>query len=97
MKLRALTLVALAVLPLASAHAAVRTVTLDVPGMYCPVCPITVRKSLEKVPGVVKASASLETKEATVSYDDAKTSVDALTKATGDAGYPSTVKGAKTK
>ncbi|MGC9159545.1 MAG: cation transporter, partial [Terracidiphilus sp.] len=37
-----------------SAFAATRTVTLSVPGMTCPVCPITVRKALREVPGVEK-------------------------------------------
>jgi mercuric ion binding protein len=32
-----------------------RTVTLDVTKMDCAVCPITVRKALEKVPGVETA------------------------------------------
>ena len=29
-----------------------QTVTLNVSGMTCPACPITVKKTLEKVPGV---------------------------------------------
>jgi mercuric ion binding protein len=42
--------------------------------------------SAEKtVPGAFAA-------EAVVTFDDAKTNVGALTKATADAGYPSTVK-----
>ncbi len=69
-----------------------KTVTLDVQNMTCSFCPITVRKALEKVPGVVKATASLETKTATVTFDPNKTNVEALTKATADAGYPSTLK-----
>ncbi|MFV1996444.1 MAG: mercury resistance system periplasmic binding protein MerP [Acidiferrobacterales bacterium] len=72
--------------------AEVKTVTLDVQNMTCKFCPITVRKSLEKVDGVVKAKASLETKSATVTFDPAKTNVKALIKATTDAGYPSTLK-----
>ena len=32
--------------------AATETTTLKVPGMTCPVCPITVKKALQKVPGV---------------------------------------------
>jgi len=75
-----------------AAFAAVRTVTLSVPGMYCEVCPITVRKALEKVPGVSKVNVSFKKKEAVVTFDDAKTSVQKLTKATADAGYPSSVK-----
>lgn len=71
---------------------AAKTVTLDVPGMTCKFCPITIRKALEKVPGVVEAKASFDTKTATVTFDPDKTNVEALTKATADAGYPSTLK-----
>jgi len=80
-----------------AALAATQIATLSVPGMYCAVCPITVKKALEKVPGVTKATASLEKKEAVVTYDDAKTSVNKLLDATFEAGYPAEVKGAKTK
>ena len=43
---------ALALSPLAALAGAPRTVTLDVKNMTCAVCPITVRKALEKAPGV---------------------------------------------
>ncbi|HUG25496.1 mercury resistance system periplasmic binding protein MerP [Piscinibacter sp.] len=72
--------------------AAVQTVTLSVPGMTCSACPITVKLSLTKVPGVSKARVSYEEKEAVVTFDDTKVNVEALLKATKDAGYPSTVK-----
>jgi mercuric ion binding protein len=75
-----------------AALAASRTVTLDVPGMNCPLCPITVKKALQKVQGVEKVSVSYEEKEAVVTFDDAKTNAEVLIKATTDAGYPSTVK-----
>ena len=88
---------AFASLSVSPSFAATKTVTLDVPGMYCAVCPITVRKALEKVPGVSKATASLDKKEAVVTYDDTKTQVKNLLDATFEAGYPSTVKGAKAK
>lgn len=74
------------------ANAATKTVTLVVKNMTCPVCPITVRKALSRVTGVSHAGVSYERKEAVVTYDDAKTSVDALIKATTNAGYPSTLK-----
>ena len=80
-----------------SALAAVKTVTLSVPGMYCEVCPITVKKALQKVPGVSKVDVSFEKKEAVVVYDDAKSNVEKLKDATFEAGYASEVKGAKTK
>jgi len=72
-----------------AAFAAAQTVTLSVPGMYCAVCPITVRKALEKVAGVSKVNVSYENKEAVVTFDDAKTSIKALEDATFDAGYES--------
>nr|EKT8064041.1 mercury resistance system periplasmic binding protein MerP [Pseudomonas aeruginosa] len=65
---------------------------LSVPGMTCAACPITVKKALTKVEGVTKAEVSYEKREAIVTFDDAKTSAQALTKATEDAGYPSSVK-----
>lgn len=71
--------------------AASKTVTLSVPTMYCEVCPITVKKALSKVPGVSQAKVDFEKRQATVTFDDAKTSVKDLTRATEDAGYPSTL------
>ena len=76
-----------------TAWAAPRTVTLSVPTMDCPVCPITVKKALTKVPGVVQTDVNFDKREATVTFDDARTTAEALTRATKDAGYPSTVVG----
>ncbi len=69
-----------------------KTVVLDVPGMTCKFCPITIRKALYKVKGVIKATAEYETKTATIIYDPEQTNIDALRKATANAGYPSIVK-----
>lgn len=77
-----------------AAFAVARTATLSVPGMYCAVCPITVKKALENVPGVSAVKVTLERKEAVVTFDDAKTSIQALEDATFEAGYESTLKGA---
>ena len=74
------------------AGATPQTVTLSVPGMDCSTCPITVRKALTNVAGVTRAEASLDTKQAVVTFDNSKTGVDALIKATTNAGYPSSVK-----
>lgn len=71
--------------------ATTHTVTLDVPGMTCPTCPITIKKSLRKIDGVGAITADVEKKTVTVTYDDTKTQPAALTRATADAGYPSTV------
>ncbi len=72
-----------------------KTVVLSVPDMNCSACPITVRKALEKVAGVQNVKATLEPPEASVTFDDAKTSIEKLTQATKRAGYPSSVKGGK--
>jgi mercuric ion binding protein len=69
-----------------------KTVVLSVPDMNCSACPITVRKALEKVAGVQNVKATLEPPEATVTFDDTKTSIDKLTEATKKAGYPSNAK-----
>ena len=67
------------------------TVVLDVKNMTCAVCPITVKKALQRVPGVTIAEVDLDKKTARVTFDPEKTSPAALTKATSDAGYPSAV------
>jgi periplasmic mercuric ion binding protein len=72
--------------------AATKTVVLSVSGMTCAACPITVKKALNKIAGVEKIDISFEKREAAVTFDDAKTNPETLTKATEDAGYPSTVK-----
>jgi len=77
-----------------ASHAAPKTVTLAIPTMDCPICPITVKKALSQVPGVSQAEASFKTRQAVVTYDDAKTNVAALTESTKNAGYPSTLVGA---
>ena len=73
-----------------SVWAATKTVTLNVPGMTCPACPITIKKALNKVQGVSKVDVNYEKKHAVVTFDDAKTDTKTLVKATTDAGYPST-------
>lgn len=73
----------------APAWASPRTVTLNVPGMTCPVCPITVKKALDRVSGVSKVDVRYERKQVLVTFDDAKTNTEALVKATTGAGFPS--------
>ncbi|MBV6413476.1 MAG: mercury resistance system periplasmic binding protein MerP [Xanthomonadales bacterium] len=85
-------LLALTVVLSAPAWAATETVTLSVPSMTCATCPITVKMALSKVVGVIEAEVTWEPREAVVTYDDTKTTAAALTEATENAGYPSTVK-----
>jgi periplasmic mercuric ion binding protein len=89
-KLLAAALLGIGLLASSAVAAAQKTVTLAVPGMYCATCPITVKGSIAAVPGVAKVEVSLAKKTATVTFDDAKTTVPALIAATTNAGYPST-------
>jgi mercuric ion binding protein len=47
-------------------------VQLSVPSMHCELCPFTVRSALERLPGVLKATASLSSKTATVWIEEGK-------------------------
>ena len=87
------TIFGLSLLTSSVALAGEQTVTLAVQNMYCSAaCPITVKSSLQAVPGVVKAAVSYADKTAVVTFDDAKTAVSALISATTNAGYPSELK-----
>jgi mercuric ion binding protein len=89
--LHTLSLIAmLATAPLALARQ--QTVKLNVPTMDCATCPITIKASLSKVPGVSKVQVSYEKREAVIVYDDAQATVADLKKATEDVGYPSMLK-----
>jgi periplasmic mercuric ion binding protein len=81
----------LVAVPLTYFAGASQTVTLEVKNMTCAVCPITVRKALEKVSGVTSATVDFDKKTASVTFDPDKASPATLAKATSDAGYPSTV------
>ncbi|MBM1170109.1 cation transporter [Microvirga arabica] len=77
------------------AMAAPRTVTLEVENVSCVSCAPIVKKALSRVPGVSQVTVieadGMAT--ATVTFDDEKVTPEALTKATTNAGFPSTVKG----
>ncbi len=85
----ALAAIIVALMLVGPAWASPQIVTLNVSGMTCAACPITVKKALEKVPGVSKVEVRFEKKQVLVTFDDAKTNTDALVKATTNAGYPS--------
>ena len=69
--------------------AAEQVVVLSVPGMNCSICPITVKKSLQKVEGVKSVNVIYENKTATVSFDNEQTDISSLANATRNVGYPS--------
>jgi periplasmic mercuric ion binding protein len=92
LKKRLVLLSALLAFPCSLFAGTLQTVTLEVKNMTCAVCPITVKKALEKVPGVTDAKVDFDKKIASVSFDPEKANVAQLTKATTDAGYPSSVR-----
>jgi mercuric ion binding protein len=69
-----------------------KSATLDVPSMFCSLCQISVRKALERVPGVIEAKADNNLKRAEVKYDPDQVSADALAAALTKAGFPATVR-----
>lgn len=85
--LSALALIA-SVMTAPAAFAAERTITFAVDNMTCASCPYIVKTSMAAVPGVTKVAVSFEAKIATVTFDDAKTSADAIAAASMNAGYP---------
>lgn len=66
--------------------------TLDVPSMFCSLCQISVRKALERVPGVIEAKADNNAKRAEVKYDPDRVSAEQLAAALTNAGFPATVR-----
>lgn len=62
-------------------------VRLQVKGMTCDHCRMSVTKALQGIEGVRSASVDLGKGEATVEYDPARASLDALKKAVEEAGY----------
>ncbi len=67
-------------------------VTLNIKGMTCNSCPVTVKKSLKKLEGVKETIVTLNPPRAIVVYDPKKVTPEEMTVATKNAGFPSTVK-----
>ncbi len=65
-------------------------VTLDVKGMHCASCPLTVKVVLKKQPGVDDVKMDSEKHTAEVSFDPSKVSPERLAQVVTEAGYPAT-------
>ena len=63
------------------------TVTIKIAGMTCGGCVASVQRVVKTVPGVQSVDVSLETGEAVVTYDGAKTSPAAFKTAIEVAGF----------
>ena len=90
--MRHLVLAVLFAMPVTALSATPQVVTLDVQNMSCATCPIVVKKSLERVPGVAAVKVDFDKKSAVVTYDPDKASPEALTRATQNAGFASTLR-----
>ena len=74
-----------------SLWAAPSSVTLDIPGMTCSTCPITIKKALMKAQGVSGVVVHYEKKELVVSFDDAKITAAKIMQTTASVGFPSQI------
>src|SRR5689334_51243 len=63
------------------------SVTLPISGMSCAACAARIEKSLSRAEGVEVATVNFATENATVTYDPARMSRDALCEAIRDIGY----------
>lgn len=71
--------------------AAEQTIKLSVPSMTCASCPYIVKQAISAIKGVLIVEATLEDLSATVTFEDTVASIEAITQATRDVGYESSV------
>ncbi len=74
--------------PLATEH---RTIRIPVTGMTCAACQSRVQRTLQKQPGVDDATVNLILNDATVTFDPATTSPEALVALIQDVGYGASI------
>lgn len=67
-----------------------QTAKYSIENMTCKMCDITVRKSMEKVDGVIKVTVDYDSKTAVVIFNPAKTDIKAIGMASTNAGYKAT-------
>lgn len=72
------------------AETADRTQVFAVEGMSCATCPIAVKQAMAAVDGVKSVNVDFEAKRATVVFDAARATPDAIARAATNAGYPAT-------
>jgi len=70
------------------AQATEQTQSFTVEKMTCAMCPVTVRKAMERVDGVHSVTVDYDTKTAVAVFDPAQTSAEAIADASTDVGYP---------
>ncbi len=72
------------------AFSAEQTVSMNIERMSCALCPVTVRKAIERVDGVQHVDVDYDAKTATVTFDDSNTTTAEIAQASTDVGYPAT-------
>jgi mercuric ion binding protein len=72
----------------AQAAVSEQTLTFAIENMTCALCPVTVRKAMEKVPGVKSVTVDFDKKTATVVFDPAVATPEKIATASTDVGYP---------
>ena len=85
-----LTALATAAPVLAQTEAGAKTTVLTVENMTCELCPLTVKTAMERVPGVTSVVIDFDAKTATVTFDPAAVTIEAIAAASADVGYPRT-------
>ncbi|GIV59176.1 cation transporter [Rhodocaloribacter litoris] len=73
----------------AAASTQTEQVVLEVEGMTCAACNVTVQKALTNLDGVKEARVTFTPPQAVVTYDPSRVTVDDLVRATTNVGYPS--------
>ena len=75
------------------AHAAAsESVTLDVKGMDCAACPVTIKKVLKREPGVSDVKVDFKKATAEITFEPSKVSRERLAQVVTEAGFPSTAR-----
>jgi periplasmic mercuric ion binding protein len=63
---------------------------IDVPTVHCRACKLNIEEALEEVEGVAASDVDVDAKRVTVTFDDARVDLAAITSAIEAAGYPAT-------
>lgn len=74
-----------------TAFAAEKKVTLELLGMYCSMCPVTIRTALDMSDGVESVKVSRNPDHAYIIFDDSLTNPEKLVKVVDAAGYGAVV------
>ena len=67
----------------------------DVKGMTCATCSLTLKAAVKKLEGIENVSASVDKEEATVSYDQSKTTKSKILNQINSTGYKASEKQCK--